>query len=100
MSNPSTTLSLTSSAPPAAVQAVANRVHVIGPCSAGALNTPTAKNRLSDFATNGFGPGVSLGAEIFSEAATNLKETGLPVFLTRSATSIPSTLGTLSLIHI
>lgn len=95
MSNPSTTLSLTSSAPPAAVQSVANRVHVIGPCSAGPLNTPTVKNRLSDFATNGYGPGVSCGAEVFSEAATNLKETGLPVFFTRSATSTPSTLGTM-----
>jgi len=93
--NPSTTLSLTSSAPPAAVQQIANRVHVIGPGSAGPVNTPVAKNRLSDFATSGYGPGVSCGAEVFSEAATNLKETGLPVFFTRSATSIPSVLGSL-----
>lgn len=92
---PSTTLSLTSSAPPPAVQSVANRVHVIGPGSAGPLNTPKAINKLGDLATGGYGPGISLSGEIFTEAATNQKETGLPVFFTRSATSVPSVLGTL-----
>jgi len=92
---PSTTLSLSSSAPPPAVQSVANRVHVIGPASSGPLNTPKATNKLGDLATAGYGPGVSLTGEIFTEAATNLKETGLPVFFTRSATSVPSVLGTL-----
>lgn len=96
MTIPSTTLSLTSSAPPGAVQSVANRIHVIGPCSAGPLNTPRAKNRLADLAVNGYGPGVSLAAEVFAEASSNLKETGLPVFFTRSATSTASSRGTLT----
>lgn len=93
---PSTTLSLTSTAAPAAVQSVANRIHVIGPSSAGPLNSPRAKVKLADLATSGFGPGVSAAAEIIAEASTNLRETGLPVFLTRSATSTPSTIGTLT----
>lgn len=96
MTIPSTTLSLTSSAPPGAVQSVANRIHVIGPCSAGPLNTPRAKNKLADLTVNGYGPGVSLAAEVFAEASSNLKETGLPVFFTRSATSTPSTRGTMT----
>lgn len=93
MSIPSTTLSLTSTAPPGAVQSVANRIHVIGPCSSGPLNTPKPKNKFGDLATAGYGPAVSQAAEILAEAFTNLKETGLPVFLTRSATSTPSVLG-------
>ena len=96
MTIPSTTLSLSSTAPPGAVQSVANRIHVIGPCSAGPLNTPRAKNRTSDLAVNGYGPGVSLAAEVFAEALSNLKETGLPVFFTRSATSTPSTRGSVT----
>ena len=93
--NPGTTLSLTSSAPPAAVQSVANRVHVVGPASSGPVNTPRVINRTSDLATSGYGPGVSLAAEVFAEAATNQRETGLPVFYTRSLTSTPSVLGSI-----
>ena len=93
--NPGTTLSLTSSAPPAAVQSVANRVHVVGPASSGPVNTPRVINRTSDLATSGYGPGVSLAAEVFAEAATNQRETGLPVYYTRSLTSTPSVLGSI-----
>src|SRR5687767_15858726 len=95
MANPGTTLSLTSSAPPAAVQSIANRIHVVGPASSGPVNTPTRINRLGDLGQFKFGPGVSLSAEVFSEAASNLRETGLPVFFTRSLTSVPSVLDTL-----
>lgn len=96
MANPGTTLSLTSTAAPAAVQSIANRIHCVGPGSKGPLNTPTAINKLSDLALFGFGPGCSLAGEVYAEAISNLRETGLPVFFTRSATSTPSALGTLT----
>lgn len=96
MANPGVSISLSAEGGSQAVQSIANRIHVIGPCSTGPVNTPVAKNRLSDFAVNGYGPGVSLAAETMAAALANTKENGLPVYFTRSLTSTPSTLGTVT----
>lgn len=96
MPNPGVLISLSSEGGSPAIQQIANRSHIIGPGSAGPLNTPVAKNKLSDLAVNGFGPGPSLAAEVLVASRANPKENGLPVFFTRSATSVPSTLGTIT----
>ena len=96
MANPGVSISLSAEGGTTAIQQIANRIHVIGPGSAGPLNTPVAKNRLSDLAVNGYGPGPSLAAEVLASALANTKENGLPVYYTRSATSTPSTLGTVT----
>jgi len=96
LANPGVTVSLSAEGSSQAVQSIANRIHVIGPGSAGPLNTPVAKTRLSNLAVNGYGPGPSLAAEVISAAQSNPVESGLPVYYTRSATSTPSTLGTIT----
>ena len=96
MANPGVTVSLSAEGSSQAVQSIANRIHVIGPGSAGPLNTPVAKSRLSNLSVNGYGPGPSLAAEVLSAAQSNPVESGLPVYYTRSATSTPSTLGTIT----
>ena len=96
MANPGVNISLSAEGGTTAIQQIANRIHVIGPASAGPLNTPVAKNRLSDLAVNGYGPGPSLAGEVLAAALSNTKENGLPVYFTRSATSTPSTLGTVT----
>lgn len=96
MANPGVIISLSAEGGSQAVQAIANRLHVIGPASTGPTNTPVAKTRQSNFAVNGYGPGVSLASEVLAAAAENTRENGLPVFFTRSATSTTSTLGTVT----
>lgn len=89
---PSTSISLSSRAPGPAVQSVAGRVFVIGPGYGLPLNTPKTINRKDELAGAG-GPLASLVAEVLVEAQTNRKESGLPVYAVRSATTIPSALG-------
>ncbi len=96
MANPGVSISLSAEGGTTAIQQIANRIHVIGPASAGPLNTPVSKNRQSDLAVNVYGPGPSLASEVLAAALANTKENGLPVYFTRSATSTPSTLGTVT----
>lgn len=70
-------------------QDLASIAHVIGPCSAGPLNTPTTLTTFADLAQFGFGPGIEQAADILNVA-------GGPVYFTRSAISTPSVLSSVT----
>lgn len=82
MALPSVRAILTSDAPPPNPQDLSAYAMVVGPCSAGPLNTPTEINNPSDLTQFGYGPGIEQAAEILSVA-------GSPVYFTRSTTTTP-----------
>jgi len=89
MSIPGITQTLVSKSPPPNRNGVAGRFHVIGPASAGAMETTTELRNLAQLAAFGFGPGPSLAGAILAGP----DGPGGPVYFTRSATTTPGAAG-------
>lgn len=89
MSIPGITQNLVSKSPPPNRNGVAGRLHVIGPGSAGAMETTTELRNLAQLAAFGFGPGPSLAGAILAGP----DGPGGPVYFTRSATTTPGAAG-------
>ena len=89
MSLPSVRTYLTSAAPAVNPQDLSAIAHVVGCCSAGTANKPAQLTTVADVQAFGYGPGIEQAAEILATA-------GGPVYFTKSATTTPGTLGSVS----